>query len=126
MSLWIAAAACVGQSRALVVSTFRGCRRDTALSHHVLCHVAPTFQPDTYILHLLLLLLLLLLLGMPLPLATPGTQLRDAHHKQGIRRADVAIFISPEFSVDYYRSFIAAARPRFVIIYVHEPTSSVK
>jgi hypothetical protein len=63
---------------------------------------------------------------MVLPGATPGTQLRDAHHKEGIRLVDVAIFISPEYSVDYYRSFIAASKPRFVIIFVHEPTSSVK
>lgn len=39
----------------------------------------------------------------------------------GISRADVALFVSPEFSIDYYREFIRRATPRLVVVMIHEP-----
>jgi hypothetical protein len=32
-----------------------------------------------------------------------GTSLRNAYYKEGINQTDVAIFVSPEFSIGYYR-----------------------
>lgn len=56
----------------------------------------------------------------------PGATLLNAYHKEGIAPADVAIFLSPEFNIDYTREFIAAARPRMVIVFVHEPSMDLK
>lgn len=32
-----------------------------------------------------------------------GDSLRNAYYKEGINETDVAIFVSPEFSIGYYR-----------------------
>jgi hypothetical protein len=32
-----------------------------------------------------------------------GNSLRNAYYKEGINQTDVAIFVSPEFSIGYYR-----------------------
>jgi len=50
----------------------------------------------------------------------------NAYHKEGITTADVAVFVSPEFNMDYVREFIAAATPRMVIMFVHEPSMDIK
>lgn len=36
-------------------------------------------------------------------LCASGTQLVSAHAQEGISDTDVAIFVSPEFSINYYR-----------------------
>lgn len=51
----------------------------------------------------------------------PGNSLRNAYYKEGINETDVAIFVSPEFSIGYYREFIRRARPRMLIVFIHEP-----
>ncbi len=50
----------------------------------------------------------------------------NAYHKQGITKADVAVFVSPEFNIGYVREFIAAARPRMVVMFIHEPSMDMK
>jgi len=40
-----------------------------------------------------------------------GFTLRNAYYKPSITKTDVAIFVSPEFSIDYYRDFIRRSTP---------------
>jgi hypothetical protein len=55
-----------------------------------------------------------------------GNVVKDAYYKEGIAPCDVAIFLSPEFSIDYYRNFINTAKPRMVIIFLHEPSMKLE
>ncbi|GBF98521.1 hypothetical protein Rsub_11512 [Raphidocelis subcapitata] len=55
----------------------------------------------------------------------PGVAIANAYNKAGITAADVAVFASPEFNVDYAREFIAAARPRMVVVFIHEPAMNL-
>lgn len=41
---------------------------------------------------------------------------------QGIAPADVVILLSPEFNVGYAREFLAAAKPRMAVVFIHEPS----
>ncbi len=52
--------------------------------------------------------------------------LKDAYYKPGIAKTDVAIFVSPEFSIDYYREFIKRATPRMLIVFIHEPNMELR
>ena len=56
------------------------------------------------------------------PLWFAGNVVKDAYYKEGIAPCDVAIFLSPEFSISYYRNFLKIAQPRMVIIFIHEPS----
>lgn len=64
--------------------------RQYSISRHAnpVCHVDPPFPS---------------LLPPPLMLCASGTQLVSAHAQEGISDTDVAIFVSPEFSINYYR-----------------------
>jgi len=55
-----------------------------------------------------------------------GFTLRNAYYKPSITKTDVAIFVSPEFSIDYYRDFIRRATPRMLIIFIHEPDMELR
>lgn len=52
-------------------------------------------------------------------LTRPGLQ-------PGITRTDVAVFVSPEFSIDYYRDFIRRSTPRLVVVLIHEPDMELR
>jgi hypothetical protein len=56
----------------------------------------------------------------------PGVATANAYSKAGIAPADVVVFASPEFNVNYAREFIAAARPRMVVVFIHEPGMSLE
>ena len=56
----------------------------------------------------------------------PGAAVADAYHKDGITAADVAVFLSPEFNIDYVREFLARAEPRLVVMFIHEPSMDIK
>lgn len=59
-------------------------------------------------------------------LIAAGNKLRNAYYKEGITKTDVAIFVSPEFSIDYYREFIRRSTPRMLIIFIHEPNMELR
>jgi hypothetical protein len=56
----------------------------------------------------------------------PGVDWQNAYHKPGVKPCDVAIFVSPEFNIDYTREFIALSRPRMSIMFFHEPRMELR
>jgi hypothetical protein len=56
----------------------------------------------------------------------PGAAVVDAYYKEGITAADVAVFLSPEFNIDYVVEFLARAKPRMAVMFIHEPGMDIK